>query len=91
MNAGHLDGRLAHGLPPAGEVGPRTTWLDQRDVDAEGGDLRDHGLIEARPRALAGAALGCLDAADLAWTASVGKADMPVLIKQAMAAGRADQ
>jgi hypothetical protein len=38
---------------------------------------------------LAAAALGYLDAADLAWTA--GKADMPELIKQAMAAVRADQ
>jgi AcrR family transcriptional regulator len=46
---------------------------------------------DPRPRALAAAALGCLDAADLAWTASDGKADMPELIKQAMAAVRADQ
>jgi hypothetical protein len=40
---------------------------------------------------LAAAALGCLGAADLAWAASDGKADMPELIKQAMAAVRADQ
>ena len=46
---------------------------------------------DPRPRALAAAALGCLDAADLAWTASDGKADMPELIKQAMAAVRSDQ
>ena len=67
---------------------PGSTSVTSMPKEATSGD---HGLIEARPRALAGAALGCLDAADLAWTASVGKADMPVLIKQAMAAGRADQ
>jgi AcrR family transcriptional regulator len=80
--------RMLHDAPSlrTREMGKQLGWLDllvpevgrRLGVPAE--------AVDARPRALAAAALGCLNAAVDVWTDSGGTVSLPALLDQAMGA-----
>ena len=78
--------RMLHNTPSlrSGQLGKQLGWQDVLAPEI----ARRLGVVDrardARPRALAAAALGCLNVAVEMWTISDGALDLPALVDQAM-------
>ena len=70
----------------ARQLGKQTGWLDLLVPEVARRLGVDGAAPDARPRALAAAALGCLNAAVDVWTDSGGTVSLPALLDQAMTA-----
>jgi len=80
--------RMLHDTPPlqAGQLGKQLGWRDLLAPEVARRLGVPLGAADPRPRALAAAALGCLNAAVDGWTAADGALSLPGLLDQAMSA-----